>query len=103
MITLKNLNQPKAIPAFFDTKEDFIEYTIEEATQTSLPTGEVPTMQKWGFTKVVDDVTTNEYGKEDELIHWEADMDACLKFWSNAVEGWQVKIASTLEAADRIY
>ncbi len=91
MITLTNLNQPKAIPAFFDTKEDFIEYTIEEATWTSLPTGEVPTMQKWGFTKVVDDVTTNECGKEDELIHWEADMDTCLKFWSDAVEGWEVK------------
>lgn len=47
-------------------------------------------MQKWGFTKVVDDVTTNECGKE-ELIHWEADMDICLKFWSAAVEGWEVK------------
>lgn len=47
MIKLTNINQQKAIPAFFDTKEDFIKYTIDdEATWTSLPTGEVPTMQK---------------------------------------------------------
>lgn len=69
MIILTNLNQPKAIPAFFDTKEDFIEYTIEEATWTSLPTGEVPTKQKWGFTKVVDDVTTNECGKAAKTMN----------------------------------
>lgn len=91
MITLKNLNQQNTIPAMFDTEKEFIDYTIDEATWTSLPTYEVPTMQKWGFIKVVDDVTTNVYGKEEELIHWEADMDTCLKFWSDAVEGWEVK------------
>lgn len=91
MITLKNFNQQNAIPAMFDTEKEFIEYTISEATWLSLPTGEIPTMEKWGFKKVVDDVTTNEYGKEDELIHWEADMDTCLKFWSDAVEGLEVK------------
>lgn len=94
MIILTNLNKTKSIPAVFDTNEDFIEYTIDEATWTSLPTGEVPTMEKWGFTKVVDDVTTNEYGKEDELIHWEADMDTCLAFWNNVpTEKWEVQIA----------
>lgn len=97
------MNQPKSIPAVFDTEKEFIDYTIDEATWTSLPTGEVATMQKWGFTKVVDDVTTNEYGKEDELIHWKADMDTCLKFWSEIEDGWEVEIASPLETADRIY
>lgn len=93
MITLKNLNQQKSIPAVFDTEKEFIEYTIDEATWASLPTGEVPNMEKWGFTKVVDDVTTNEYGKEDELIHWEADMDICLAFWNNVpTEKWEVQI-----------
>lgn len=49
MITLKNLNQRNAIPAMFDTEKEFIEYTISEATWLSLPTGEIPTMEKWGF------------------------------------------------------
>lgn len=42
MITLKNLNQPKSIPAVFDTEKEFIDYTIDEALWASLPTGEVP-------------------------------------------------------------
>lgn len=93
MIILTNLNKTKSIPTVFDTNEDFIKYTIDEATWTSLPTGEIPTMEKWGFTKVVDDVTTNEYGKEDELIHWNADMDTCLAFWNNVpTEKWEILI-----------
>lgn len=93
MITLTNLNQPKAIPAFFDTKEDFIEYTIEEATWISLPTGEVPTMQKWGFTKVVDDTVTNEYDRQEDIFHWSADMKTCQAFWNDVpTEKWHVEI-----------
>lgn len=92
MITLKNLNQPKSIPAVFDTEKEFIDYTIDEALWTSLPTGEVPTMEKWGFTKVVDDTVTNEYGSQKDIFHWSADMKTCLAFWNNApTEKWHVE------------
>lgn len=77
----------------FNTEKEFIDYTIDEATWFSLSTGEIPTMEKWGFTKIVYDVTTNEYGKEDELIHWEADMKTCLTFWNDVPpEKWEVEI-----------
>lgn len=91
MITLRNLTQPKSIPAVFDTEKDFIDYTIDEALWTSLPTGEIPTMEKWGFTKIVDDLTTNDYGKKEEIIHWKADINTCLKFWQDIAEDWEVK------------
>lgn len=92
MITLTNLNQSKSIPAMFDTEAEFIEYTISEALWIAIPTGEIQTMEKMGFTKIVDDLYTEENGTKSEVIHWEADMDTCLKFWSDAVEGWEVKI-----------
>lgn len=92
MITLTNLNQHKAIPAFFDTREDFIEYTISEATWLSLPTGEIPTMEKWEFKKVVDDTVTDEYGNQEDIFHWEADYNTCLKFWNEIEDDWEVKV-----------
>lgn len=90
MIKLTNLNQPKAIPALFDTEKEFITYTIDEALWTSLPTGEIPTMQKWGFIKVIDDSVSNEYGKTEDIYHWEADLDTCTKFWNETISGWVV-------------
>ena len=90
MITLKNLNQRNAIPAMFDTEKEFIEYTISEATWLSLPTGEIPTMEKWGFKKVVDNTVTDEYSNKEDIFHWESDMDTCLKFWSNLDHNWMV-------------
>lgn len=92
MIKLTNLNQPKAIPALFDTEKEFIAYTIDEALWTSLPTGEIPTMQKWGFLKIVDDIYTEENGTQSEIVHWDADMNTCLKFWNDCVNGWEVKM-----------
>lgn len=91
MITLRNLNQQKAIPAMFDTEAEFIEYTISEAIWLSLPTGEIPTMEKWGLKKVVTDTVTDEYGNQEDIFHWEADMDTCLKFWDEIEDGWKVK------------
>lgn len=92
MITLKNLNQPKSIPAVFDTKEEFIEYTISEALWIAVPEGEIQTMEKMGFTKIVDDLYTEEDGTKSEVIHWESDYDTCLNFWKEHVQGWEVKI-----------
>lgn len=92
MITLKNLNQPNTIPAMFDTEAEFIDYTISEATWLSLPTGEIPTMEKWGFKKVVDNTVTDECSNKEDIFHWESDMDTCLKFWSEIEDGWEVKI-----------
>lgn len=86
MITLKNLNQPKAVPAVFDTEKEFIEYTIDEALWTSLPTGEIPTMEKCWFTKVVTNIITNEYGNQEDIFHWEANLDTNLKFLSDTAE-----------------
>lgn len=51
-------------------------------------------MQKWGFTKVVTDTAADEYGNQEDIFHWEADMDTCLQFWGDAVEGWEVTIPS---------
>lgn len=92
MITLKNLNQRNAIPAMFDTEKEFIDYTISEATWLSLPTGEISTMEKWGFKKVVDNTVTNECSNKEDIFHWEANMHTCIDFWNNAVQGWEVKI-----------
>lgn len=90
MITIKNLNQPKSIPVVFDTEAEFIKYTIDEALWSSLPTGEIPTMEKWGFTKVIDDTVSNEYGKTEDVYHWEADLDTCTKFGNETISGWIV-------------
>lgn len=93
MITLKNLNQPKSIPAVFDTEKEFIDYTIDEATWISLPTGEVPTMEKWGFSKIIDDIYIEENGSTSEIVHWSADMKTCLAFWNDVpTEKWQVTL-----------
>lgn len=78
MITLTNINQQKVIPVMFDTDAEFIEYTISEAIWLSLPTSEIPTIEKWGFTKLVTDTVTDEYGNSEDIFHWEADMDTCL-------------------------
>ncbi len=90
MITITNLNQPKSIPAVFDTEAEFIKYTVDEALWASLPTGEILTMEKWGFTKVIDDTVSNEYGKTEDIYHWEADLDTCTKFWNETISGWIV-------------
>lgn len=91
MITLKNLNQPKSIPAVFDTEKEFIDYTIDEATWISLPTGEVPTMEKWGFSKIVTNTVTDEYGNQEDIFHWEADVKTCLAFWNDVpTEKWEI-------------
>lgn len=91
MITLKNLDHPKSIPAFFNTEKEFIDYTIDEALWISLPTGEIPTMQKWGFSKIVDDIYTEENGSKTEIVHWDADIKTCLDFWNDIpTEKWQV-------------
>lgn len=96
MITLKNLNQPKAIPAVFNTEEEFIKYTVDEALWSSLPTGEIPTMEKWGFAKIIDDTITGENGQSEDIYHWEANMNTCIDFWNNAVQGWEVNIGEQL-------
>lgn len=90
MIILKNLSQPKTMPAVFSTEEEFIKYTIDEATWNSLPTGEIPTMEKWGFTKVIDNTVSNEYGKKEDIYHWEAALDTCTKFWNENINGWSL-------------
>lgn len=92
MITITNLNQPKSIPAVFDTEAEFIKYTVDEALWASLPTGEILTMEKWGFLKIVDDIYTEENGTQNEIVHWDADMNICLKFWNDCVNGWEVKM-----------
>lgn len=93
MITLKNLNQPKSIPAIFDTEAEFIEYTISEALWIAIPAGEIQTMEKMGFTKIVDDLYTEENGTKSEVIHWEADYDTCMNFWKEHVQDWEVKVS----------
>lgn len=90
MIFLQNLKQPKALPAVFDTEQEFIEYTISEALWQSLPTGEIPTTEKWNFTKIVDDDVLNEYGTRDIIVHWEAYLSTCLNFWTNIIKDWQI-------------
>lgn len=91
MITLKNLNQPKSIPAVFDTEKEFIDYTIDEALWSSLPTGEIPTMEKWGFTKIVDDIYTSPDGKTKEIVKWKASLEICIDFWSIVpIDKWQI-------------
>lgn len=91
MITLKNLNQPKSIPAVFDTEKEFIDYTIDEALWSSLPTGEILTMEKWGFTKIVDDIYTSPDGKTEEIVKWKASLETCINFWSIVpIDKWQV-------------
>ncbi len=91
MIILKNLNSPKSIPAVFNSEKEFIEYTLSEALWVALPTGEIPTMEKMGFIKVVDEVYSDEFGNTDEVVHWESDLQTCLSFWDTVPEEkWQV-------------
>lgn len=92
MIILTNLNQPEAIPVIFETEEEFIKYTIDEALWISQPTGEDLTMEKWGFNKVIDDTISNEYGKTEDIYHWEANLNTCTKFWNETISGWTLTI-----------
>lgn len=92
MIILKNLTQ-NAIPAIFDTAEDFIKYTVNEAVWLSLPTGEIPTMEKWNFRRIFEDAIINDYGEKDILYSWKAELETCLNFWTKIVAGkWEIRI-----------
>lgn len=76
MILLKNFNQKTVLPAIYDTNDEFIKYTINETLWLSLPTSEIPTMEK--VFLIVDDETYNEYRTKDIIIHWEANLDICI-------------------------
>lgn len=90
MIILKRLDVSKSLPEVFTSEKDFISYSISEATWLASATDEVSVMISWGFTQIIDNLITD---CDENIFHWEASFDTCLKFWENyAVGSWQVKI-----------